>query len=132
MLLMMLLMAFPVLGVALFFVTPWKVALPGYLAGTAIGVFYHLVMMKSRKIRVTTGHRGMVGQTATVITWGSAQGTVRCHGEIWKARTEHGGSMALGSEASVVDVKGLVLVVRPMGSQDGSPTVDTQAPPLNA
>jgi membrane protein implicated in regulation of membrane protease activity len=117
MLLMMLLMAFPLIGVFLFFVLPWKAALPAYLVGVAISVFYHRIMVKSRMIRVKTGRRGMIGRTATVVDWHQGEGTVRCHGEFWKARMESGRSASPGSEVFVVDlVEHLVLILRPLES----------------
>lgn len=117
MLLMMLLMAFPLIGVFLFFVLSWKIALPAYLVGVAISVFYHRIMVKSRTIRVKTGRRGMIGCTATVVDWHQGEGMVRCHGEFWKARMENGRSVSPGSEVLVVNVvEHLVLILRPLES----------------
>jgi membrane protein implicated in regulation of membrane protease activity len=117
MLIMMLLMAFPLLGIALFFFLPWQVALPCYLAGIAVSVVYHRAMNQSRKLRVTTGRRGMIGETATVTSWRSGEGTVRCHGETWRARTLDGAAIAPDDDVLVVDFsEPMVLFVRPLES----------------
>jgi membrane-bound ClpP family serine protease len=114
--LMILIMAFPLIGITLFFVLPLKISLPVYIFGTAVSIFYHRVMMRSQKLRVVTGHRGMIGRTATVMSWQSDHGTVRCLSEVWNARMEDGGSAAPGSQTLVVGVERLHLVLRPLGS----------------
>lgn len=116
MLLMMLIIAFPLIGIILFFVLPLKISLPVYIVGAAASIFYHRVMMRSQKLRVVTGHRGMIGRTATVISWQSDHGTVRCLSELWNARMEDGGSAAPGSRVLVVGVDRLNLVLRPVAS----------------
>lgn len=128
MLLMMLIMAFPLIGITLFFVLPLKISLPVYIAGAAVSIFYHRVMMRSQKLRVVTGHRGMIGRTATVISWRSDHGTVRCLGEFWNARTEDGGSASPGSQTLVVGVDRLDLVLRPVASQAQDSGEDKSGP----
>lgn len=117
MFLMMLVMALPVLGLLLFLFLPWKTALVLYVAGTAVALFYHRLMMKSMKLRVTTGRRGMIGREVVVISGSSGFHMVRCGDEIWKAELRGGGSLPPGSEAVVVGVRGLVLVLDPLPSQ---------------
>lgn len=112
MILMMVVMAFPVIGLVLFFFLPWRTALLVYLVGSAVAIFYHRAMMGSQRRRVATGRKGMLGQTATVFSWQSDRGTVRCHGELWKARMEDGGPAVPGAEAVVVELDGLTLVLR--------------------
>jgi membrane protein implicated in regulation of membrane protease activity len=119
MLLMMLVMAFPVAGILLFLYLPWKTALVLYAAGTAGSAFYHTLMMRSQRMRVTTGRRGMLGRSAVVITRSGDSLLVRCEGEIWKAEVQGGGSLAPGSEGVVVGIRGLALVLEPPVSQPG-------------
>lgn len=71
-------------------------------------------MMKSQKLRVTTGRRGMIGRVAVVISRPSDPPMVRCTGEIWRARLEGGGSVPPGTAAEVVAFEGLIPVL-PLG-----------------
>jgi membrane protein implicated in regulation of membrane protease activity len=115
MILMMLIMALPLLGIALFFVLPWRTALPVYLIGLAISLIYHRAMMRSQKLRVRTGIKTMIGRPVTVISWQSDHGTVRCGDEIWSARALDDSSFVPGSKGVIVDLEGLELVIRPSG-----------------
>jgi membrane protein implicated in regulation of membrane protease activity len=115
---MMALMAMPLFGLGLFLLLPWQSALPIYVILLLNAGYYHRAMMKSRKLRVTTGREGMLGQDATVISWEASRGKVRCDGEIWSARTMSGTSLAPGTRMEIIDVQGLELIVRPPGRGD--------------
>lgn len=118
MLFMMLLMVFPVLGLFLFTVLPLKSALLVYLVGTAVSIFLHRTMIRTQRLRVTSGSEGMVGRRVTVIAWNSDEGTVQCGSEIGSARLEHGGSLRTDSEGVVTGLRGLVLILRPFSAHD--------------
>jgi len=127
---MMLIMALPLLGIALFFFLPWRTALPIYLAGVVLSAFYHRAMMKAQRRRVTTGREGMVGTTARVVSWSGTRGIVHCNGETWQARGEGGAALIPGTEATIVGVEHLELVVRPAAvAEDAGLDEDRPAPP---
>ncbi len=110
---MMLVMAFPVLGIALFFALPWPGALLLYAAGLALSLVFHRAMMTSMTRPVATGWRGMVGGTADVVAWASGHGTVRYQGELWRAREGDDAPLAPGAPVRIVRVDGLELIVEP-------------------
>jgi membrane protein implicated in regulation of membrane protease activity len=115
---MMLVMAFPVIGLLLFFLTPWTVAVPIYLVGVFVSAFYHHAMMSSMKLPVRTGAKGMAGRVATVTESSPGRMKVRCGSEIWAARSEDDLRLGTGTRVEVVEIAGLSLVVRPCRIED--------------
>ncbi len=113
MLLMAIIMALPVLGIAFFFLWPLRIALPAYLAALTLSAFYHRLMMKAIREPVKTGRRGMVGLQAEVLDWQGDTGQVRCRGEVWQAIGPYGQTLQRGQKVEVVGVEGIALVVRP-------------------
>lgn len=107
----MILMVFPLVGLLLFFVLPWPVALLWYLVGLLVSAVLHWVMMRTMRMPVRTGRRGMIGQQASVVSWRGDRGRVRCHDEIWWAVTSGAGELNAGERVRVVDVHGLTLLV---------------------
>jgi membrane-bound serine protease (ClpP class) len=79
-----------------------------------LGFFFLVVTKAARAIRLphATGLESMVGVSAVVITPLLPEGTVRVHGEIWKARSEVGNEPK-GQTVEVVSTQGLTLLVRP-------------------
>ncbi len=94
--------------------SPWGLA--ALLAGLVIEVgeliFWNRFL---RRYRVQTGAEGMVGKRGVVIEACEPEGSVRVHGELWRARAE-GGADA-GAEVEVLAVEGLGLVVERTGRQ---------------
>ena len=76
-------------------------------------VLFAVLVFRGMRRRVTTGERGMIGLEAVAVTTITPEGgRVRCHGELWRARTE-GGTMPVGSSSVVAAMEGITLVVRP-------------------
>ena len=76
-------------------------------------VLFAVLVFRGMRRRVTTGERGMIGLEAVAVTKITPEGgRVRCHGELWRARTE-GGTMPAGSSGVVAAMEGITLVVRP-------------------
>ncbi len=65
-----------------------------------------------KRIRVTTGAEGLVGQRAQVIEACEPNGRVKLMGEIWTAICAEGA--AVGEAVEVAKVDGLTLTVEPM------------------
>jgi membrane-bound serine protease (ClpP class) len=114
MLVMMLVMLFPLVGLALFYFLPLRAALPLYLAGLAASAFLHHAMRRAMRLQARTGREGMVGREAVVLSWAGDRGWVRCGPERWQAITRHGETVRAGGAARVVAVDGLTLVVEPL------------------
>lgn len=83
------------------------VALP--IAG--ITVFLMRLVLRAHARKVTTGAQGLVGTVAVARTALAPEGTVRIHGEIWRARSET--AVAAGDSVRVLALHGLLLEVEP-------------------
>lgn len=78
------------------------------------------LVLRSRRWKVSTGREEMVGEVGEVREpLGSAEGTgtVFVHGELWRAATPSGQSIAAGTRVRVKKVKGLTLEVEPLESR---------------
>lgn len=116
MLAMMVMMAFPLLGIALFFVLPWPSAVPLYLAGVLLSLLLHRAMARSMKLPVRMGRGSLIGQGAEVLSWDGYEGRVRCRGESWHAWARDPPDLRPGERVKVVDLEGVTLEVVSPGS----------------
>ena len=62
-------------------------------------------VVKGLRRKVATGRQGLIGLTAEVI----ADGQVKCHGEIWRAKSDE--PMTVGDTYTVVAVDGMTLII---------------------
>lgn len=93
----------------------WEVAWP--LVGTIAALFggtFFLVMtfvIRARKRPIVAGREELPGSLGSALTWSDGEGTVRVHGEVWRARS----SVALAARQTirVTGVHGLTLIVEP-------------------
>jgi len=86
------------------------------MAGMAItlGICFSLFAMmivKSLRSKVTTGREGLIGLAVEITEDLDPEGMVKCHGEVWKARSA-GGNLCKGDSAVVASVDGIILVVK--------------------
>jgi membrane-bound serine protease (ClpP class) len=81
----------------------------------AFFVFALAMTLRTRRKKPTTGRRGLVGEAGTARTAIDPKGKVFVAGAHWKAESDE--PIAEGDEIVVVDVKGLVLKVRPAGRE---------------
>jgi membrane protein implicated in regulation of membrane protease activity len=65
----------------------------------------------SQRHRAQVGAEALVGAIATVVAPCRPEGSVRVHGELWRARCDEGADA--GARVRVREVEGLVLVVEP-------------------
>ena len=93
----------------------------------ALGLFFlgalFLVVRSFRK-KAVSGREGMEGKKAVVVEDLRPEGLVRCHGEIWKARSSSGAFFVKGDEVRVAGLEGIVLVVHGE-SGSANPAEDT-------
>jgi membrane protein implicated in regulation of membrane protease activity len=68
----------PFIGLVLFLILPWTIALPSYLVIVTLSVLLYRKIMQSMKLPVTTGVEGLIGSVGEVEPDGSlALGTER-------------------------------------------------------
>ena len=80
----------------------------------ALGLFFLgalFLVLRSLRKKAVSGREGMKGMRAVVVEDLRPEGLVRCHGEIWKARSASGASFLKGDELRVVELDGITLVV---------------------
>lgn len=78
------------------------------------------LVLRSRHWKVSTGKEEMVGEVGEVreaLGAADGAGTVFVHGELWRAATPSGQSIAAGTRVRVKKVKGLTLEVEPLESR---------------
>lgn len=107
-------MAFPVLGIALFYFFPWKTALPYYVIGCGLSVAMNWVMMRTIKLPVRTGMESLIGERVRVIAWEGAVGRVRCGGESWNAVADRKLDLHPGDRVRITRVEGVTLEIEPV------------------
>lgn len=94
----------PVLSISL------SLILTVVLFTAAFFIFAFSLAFKTYRTKVTTGKQGLVGETGFAYTNISPEGTVKVHGEIWKAESED--SIKKGDKIEVITVDHLVLKVK--------------------
>jgi membrane-bound serine protease (ClpP class) len=109
-----------------------------YAVGIGIGLIGIVLVgyiARVRRLRVTTGVEGMIGETATVLTELQPLGRVSYAGENWEALLDTPFTeLAAGTKVQIVAVEGLRLRVRPSGQilPERHPGHDLHVNKLNA
>ena len=81
----------------------------------ALGLFFLgalFLVVRSMNKKAVSGREGMKGKKAVVVEDLLPEGLVRCHGEIWKARSSSGAFFSKGDEVLVTELDGITLIVR--------------------
>ena len=87
-----------------------QVLVPVAVAVAALAVTLVRLLLRSRRLSVTTGREGMVGLAGRAETALEPEGWVLVAGELWRARAD--GRVPAGSRVVVTSVEGLTLGVR--------------------
>lgn len=103
------LLMMPLLGLGLFAVLPWPVALPSYLVLAAVSLVLYLKIMRAMRRPVQTGREAMIGAVVTVTRAIASRGQVRYFNELWSALSEQ--QLTAGERARIVGIDGMRLVV---------------------
>jgi membrane-bound serine protease (ClpP class) len=105
----------------------YKLSLTLVLAVTAFTALFFIVglglAIRVQRRKPTTGVEGLVGDTGVVTAALSPEGTVKVHGEIWKAVAD--GNIEPGSKVKVKAVEGMLLTVEKI--QDASAFAEASA-----
>jgi membrane protein implicated in regulation of membrane protease activity len=107
---MMTIMFAPIFALVLFWVLPFRMALPIYTPIFIFGFIVNFKMMQSMSLPVKTGLEEMIGQEAVAIDDIDPEGKVRINSELWAA-TAKGGRYEQGEKVKIIGAQGLVLVV---------------------
>jgi membrane protein implicated in regulation of membrane protease activity len=82
------LLMMPLLGLGLFALLPWPMALPSYLALVAVSLGLYVKILQGMRQPVQTGREAMLGAVVTVTRDIASQGQVRYGNELWSAVSE--------------------------------------------
>lgn len=111
----------PLAGIPLFFFLPLGFAMSGNAVIWVITAFLGRAIIRVMRKPVKTGVKSLIGSEAGVVSKlppdRSAQYIVRCRGELWSAYSEDG--LEPGQQVEVVAMKGIGVIVSPMGSHRG-------------
>ena len=102
----------------------WGTAIGVTLPLAAITVFLLQLAVRSFRVKVVTGRRGMIGEVGVAKTNVHAKGRVFVHGEWWNASSEM--PIRSGEPVQVVGVDDLKLRVKPQSDQ--APAAESPAP----
>lgn len=105
-----LLYGFPVVGIALFWVLPFPVALGLYLPLAALSVGIGMVTVRALAAPLSTGAEGMRGREARVEAADGRSIVVKVDSELWNAVASE--ALAPGDRVVIVGVDRLRLTVR--------------------
>lgn len=116
---MPLLMIAPFLALLLFYYFPLEAALPIYIAILIVSGFCYVIMVRTRRVKVSTGREAMIGREGVVIKDIAPKGKIELNGELWTAETR-GETIAAGKKVKIVEADGLVLIVEPLDGAEKS------------
>ena len=91
----------------------WKVIVATVLMTTFFFVFLLGLGLRAQRRKPTTGQEGLVGEIGEVIDQLNPDGTIRVHGEFWKA-SSNSGKILKNTRVRIVSVKDLRLIVEPI------------------
>jgi membrane protein implicated in regulation of membrane protease activity len=112
-----LLLVLPLLGLVLFIVLRWELALPLYviILFVSLGIYWKIIQAQRR--RPVMGKRAMIGDQAVVVKVEEGNTEVECEGEIWRAVSVH--TLQPGQQVIIEAIDGLTLRVAPPDSKRG-------------
>lgn len=99
----------PVIGLGVFWLWPFSVAMPVYLVILFISGLVYFALLKAMSRPVVTGKEGLIGRTVEIMDISGYRGHVRVHGEIWEAYFQ--GSFQKADKGIVKEVRDMTLVI---------------------
>jgi membrane protein implicated in regulation of membrane protease activity len=101
----------PGFALPLFWILPFKTALPLYVLVVAISFLFYFKIFQAMRQRVKTGREAMVGKRGFVIADINPEGKVQYASEIWDAITKGGARFFQGEQVTISGIRGLTLIV---------------------
>lgn len=120
-----LVLALPILGLALFYFLPLSQAAPLYAVDLFLSLGVYFLMIQSMHRPVVSGREGMIGESAEALEDFDSRGRVSYGAEIWNALTS--GPIRKGQRVRITAVRGLWLSV-----SAESPPEDGRVSPVGA
>jgi membrane protein implicated in regulation of membrane protease activity len=103
----------PLIGLVLFLILPWTIALPSYLIIVTLSILMYRKIMQSMELPVTTGIEGLIGSVGEVEPDGSlALGTER-----WKIASPPQDDLVPGHRVRIVGFEDMQLEVQPIDEE---------------
>jgi membrane protein implicated in regulation of membrane protease activity len=99
----------PVIGLILFWILPISIALPLYIVILITSLILYKSIMKTMKLPVKTGEKGLIGLEGKVVNITGDMNLVSVHGELWNAVSES--HLTVGESVEITDVNDLTLTV---------------------
>jgi membrane-bound serine protease (ClpP class) len=90
----------------------WKVIVATVAITTFFFAFLLGLGLKAQRRKPTTGQEGLIGEIGETVDQLNPDGTIRVHGEFWKA-TSTAGKISKNTQVRIVSVKDLSLIVEP-------------------
>jgi membrane-bound serine protease (ClpP class) len=97
-----LILSLPIIGLGVFWIFPFAVALPIYLAILVVSGILYYVALRAMHRSVQTGAEGMAHKIGEVVDAQSGHGRVEVEGEVWNAISTE--PLRLGQEVEIVGV----------------------------
>lgn len=93
-----------------------------FIAGMslALGLFFLaalFLVLRSLKKKASSGREGMIGMAVEVVEELVPFGLVKCHGEVWRARTESGRFLEKGRTGKITALHGITLTIEEDGGE---------------
>jgi membrane-bound serine protease (ClpP class) len=90
----------------------WKVIVATVAMTTFFFAFLLGLGLKAQRRKPTTGQEGLIGEIGETVDQLNPDGTIRVHGEFWKA-TSTAGKILKNTQVRIISVKDLSLIVEP-------------------
>lgn len=103
----------PVIGLGVFLLFPFTVALPLYVVILAASALLYLIIWMALRLPIQTGTEGMIGKEARAVQDLNPEGVIQIWNELWSARSRE--PIAKGEKVVILAVEGLVATVRRRG-----------------
>lgn len=100
----------PVIGLGVFLLFPFEVALPLYVVILVTSALLYFVIWRALRLPIQTGTEGMIGKEARVVQALNPEGVIQLRNELWSAKSSE--SIRQGEKVTVVAVNGLIATVK--------------------
>lgn len=90
----------------------WGVVFGIALVELTLIVVSTILIIRHRRLKITTGVESMIGHKAVVAEWSGTKGQVRIQGELWQAVSEQPMDLVAHEKVTVSAVDGLVLKIK--------------------
>lgn len=105
-------LSMPIIGLILFAILPFPLALPIYLAVALTSLALYRKIFKTMRQPVMTGREGMIGVVAEVVSEVNPYGQIRYRGEVWSVVSSE--RLKPGQKVRITGFDGMKAIVEPI------------------